>query len=691
MNRFLAFMACFAAIFQAVGSVKADIPYIEIYAQEPQPWRDSIVTGQRQPDWEERFADLIAAEGDDSEVEWEDIHDVLADMAGRPIDINAATREDFEQLPFLTERQVEELCEYLYRYGRMRTVNELRLIESLDYGRRRLLECFLYAGPGPAESRPSFRDMLSRGHSTLMATAKIPFYDRKGDRDGYLGYKYKHWLRYDYAYSDRLRFGLVASQDAGEPMFASGNSMGYDYYSFYFQLKHVGRVDNLTVGRYRLAFGQGLVLGSSFNLGKTVMLSSMGRPVSAIRVHSSRSEADYFQGAAATIGLTHRIRLSAFASHRFLDATLNSDGTAATLITSGYHRTVKEMEKKNNTRSTAAGADISYSTGALNLGITAVYTRLDRLLAPDTSKAYRRYYPAGTSFANLGLHYAYRHHLFSFNGETATDRHGAIATINSLSANLSDRLTLMLLHRFYSHRYTSLYAGSFSDGSRVQNENGLCLSLSWQPVHRLTLTAYTDWSRSFWPKYLISFTSHSSDNMLSVTYTTRRWAFGSRYRLRLRQRDNARKTALIAYNDHRLRLYATYATADNCWTFRTQTDLSLTEYRERDRGWMVTENITCRFPWLRLSLDANYFRTDSYYSRLYAYEHGLLNSFSFPPFSGHGMRCAAIARADFGHRLMLMLKLGVTNYFDRNTIGSSYQTINASSAVDLELQARVRW
>ena len=277
MNRFLAFMACFAAIFQAVGSMKADIPYTEIYAQEPQPRRDSIVVGQRPPDWEERFADLIAAEGDGSEMEWEDIHDVLADMAGRPIDINAATREDFEQLPFLTERQVEELCEYLYRYGRMRTVNELRLIESLDHGRRRLLECFLYAGSGPAESRPSFSDMLSRGHSTLMATAKIPFYDRKGDRNGYLGYKYKHWLRYDYAYSDHLRFGLVASQDAGEPMFAAGNSMGYDYYSFYFQLKHVGRVDNLTVGRYRLAFGQGLVLGSSFNLGKTVMLSSMGR------------------------------------------------------------------------------------------------------------------------------------------------------------------------------------------------------------------------------------------------------------------------------------------------------------------------------------------------------------------------------------------------------------------------------
>ena len=106
---------------------------------------------------------------------------------------------------------------------------------------------------------------------------------------------------------------------------------------------------------------------------------------------------------------------------------------------------------------------------------------------------------------------------------------------------------------------------------------------------------------------------------------------------------------------------------------------------------MFTESVTCRLPWLRLSLDAAYFDTDSYYSRLYAYEHSLLNTFSFPAFSGDGIRYAAVARADIGRRFMFMAKLGVTDYFDRKTIGSSLQTIYASSAVDLELQARVRW
>ena len=48
-----------------------------------------------------------------------------------------------------------------------------------------------------------------------------------------------------------------------------------------------------------------------------------------------------------------------------------------------------------------------------------------------------------------------------------------------------------------------------------------------------------------------------------------------------------------------------------------------------------------------------------------------------------------MARANIGSRLMLTAKLGNTNYFDRSTIGSSYQLINHSSQTDLDLQ--VRW
>lgn len=58
-----------------------------------------------------------------------------------------------------------------------------------------------------------------------MGMLKVPFYERKGDAsgtDGYLGYPYKHGLRYLFRYGNSVKLGFVASQDAGEPFSEAG-------------------------------------------------------------------------------------------------------------------------------------------------------------------------------------------------------------------------------------------------------------------------------------------------------------------------------------------------------------------------------------------------------------------------------------------------------------------------------------
>ena len=71
--------------------------------------------------------------------------------------------------------------------------------------------------------------------------------------------------------------------------------------------------------------------------------------------------------------MTKRLTASVFASYRPLDATLNRDGTAATIVYNGYHRTIGEMEKKNNTRATTAGANVRYAANGFHAGATLVY------------------------------------------------------------------------------------------------------------------------------------------------------------------------------------------------------------------------------------------------------------------------------------------------------------------------------
>lgn len=651
-----------------------------------------LAAQEEQSAFDRAFAQL-AAEEDEEAAGWDDVYDLLGNIASHPMNINTATREDLEQLPFLNGRQIEELCEYIYRHGPMRSATELQLIASLDRTRRQLLQCLVYMGDGPEKGFPTLKDIVKHGRSTLLATGKVPFYDRKGDRNGYLGYKYKHWLRYDFTSSDRVRLGLTASQDAGEPFFGNGNGAGYDYYSLYLQVKNIGglkALENITLGRYRVSAGMGLVLGNAFSFGKTAMISGLSRTSNNIRVHSSRSEEGYMQGAAATVRIVRGLKASAFASYRPLDATLNDDGTARTIVTSGYHRTPTEMAKKGNTHATAVGATVRYDGGGFHLGATAVYTHLDRNLAPQTSTLYRRHYARGNDFVNAGIDYGYNSHRLSVNGETATNRNGAIATINSICLGVTGNLALTVLQRFYSYRYTSLYAGSYNDGGAVQNENGVYAGVDWRPTRKLQITAYTDFARFAWAKYRISRPSHSSDNMVAATYATGGWTVGGRYRVRLRQRDNERKTGLMAYNKHSARLYAAYDGGSH-WGTRTQMDFALSEYKERESGWMISQNVSYNAKWLSLNASANYFRTDSYESRVYAYERTMLHTFSMPAFYGHGIRYALMARADIGRHLMLAAKVGTTNAFDRHTTGSGLQAIDRSSTTDLEVQARLKW
>jgi hypothetical protein len=55
---------------------------------------------------------------------------------------------------------------------------------------------------------------------------------------------------------------------------------------------------------------------------------------------------------------------------------------------------------------------------------------------------------------------------------------------------------------------------------------------------------------------------------------------------------------------------------------------------------------------------------------------------------GEGIRYWLMLRANAGRNLMLTAKVGVTDYFDRTKISSSYQEIDRSSKTDVDIQLR---
>ena len=650
----------------------------------------------QQDDWQEALHQWMTAE-DMEQSYGEEMMEQLAEMAQEKLNLNQATREQLEQLPFLTAQQVEEITEYLDRYRPMRTLNELLMITSLDTQRRLLLQHFVYVGEEqPRRVWPAYNDLMKYGKHRLTATVKIPMYERKGDHNGYYGYKYRHDIRYQFSYQSRIKFGLTGAQDSGEPFLANRNKMGYDHYAYYLQLRDMGRLEALNLGTFRVQLGMGLIMNTGFQLGKLASLQSLGRSAHILTAHTSRMQNGYLNGAGATIKIADQWRLTAFASYRALDATLNADGTMRTILRDGYHRTATELSKKGNSHESTLGASLGFrpamKNGVAYARVNMVYSHFDRPLIPSKSNIYQRYAASGNNFLNISLDYGYNNSRLSMAGETAINRLGRLASIHTVSYKLNNGWSLMALHRYYGIQYTALHSRSFSEGGSTQNEHGGFLGVSWQPARSWLLTGYADYAHFGWARYQATAASDAFDMLLSLRHSHKDWTWEGRYRLHIRQRDNADKSMLTNRPEHRLRLRMNWE-ASAQWSLQTQADAVVTRVKEGgySQGVMVGQHVAWKGHYCMAHASIGWFHTDDYDSSIYQYEQSVLHDFSFPSYYGHGLRYALMLKGNLGQRIVAEAKVGTTNYFNRPTIGSGLQEVAHSSTTDLLLSLQYKF
>ena len=629
---------------------------------------------------------------------WENELEELSNRLQEPVNLNSATREQLEQFPFLSDIQIEHLLAYIYIHGQMETIYELQLVEELD---RQTIQYLLpFVCIKDINNEPAFRwktmlkDAGRYGKNEVLTRLDIPFYKRKGYEHTYLGPSVYNSVKYSFRYSDRLYAGVVAEKDAGEPFGALHNRYGYDYYSFYLLLKDCGRLKALAIGNYRLSFGQGLVISTDYLMGKTIYASSFNNRSGGIKKHSSSDEYNYFRGVAATIALSKDWDLSGFYSHRLLDGVI-TDGAITSIYKTGLHRSQKEANKKNLFTMQLTGGNVSYQHNRIRLGITGIYYLFNRPYEPELT-GYSKYNLHGNNFYNLGVDYAYRWHRFSFQGETAMGKQGW-ASLNRLQYSPVQNTRLMLIHRFYSYNYWAMFAHSFGEGSTTQNEQGYYFGLETSPFARWRFFASFDLFSFPWKKYRVNKASRGADVLLQSTFTPQNnISMDLKYRYKRKERDwTGSKGALtLPVFHHRLRYRLNYSLKE---VFSSRTTLDYNHFHFQDRaaniGYQVTQMISSQLPWARLFADVqgSYFYTDSYDSRVYASEKGLLYTFYTPSFQGCGFRYSIRLRYEPNKHWLFITKFGETVYLDRNEIGSGNDLIRGNKKADVQMQLRIKF
>ena len=652
-------------------------------------------------EWKSEITDERSAE------KWENQYQELVELAEHPFNINTITKEQLEQLPFLSEQLIENILYYLYKYGPMVSKNELLGVEGMDYQTRRFLNDFIYIGPTEKkESRFSWKKLFKYNKQDLFIRVDIPFNQKAGyvhslenqkkDKQ-YLGNSLYQNVRYKFQYKKQVYWGLVAEKDPGEPFFQGENKKGYDFYSMYFYLQDVGRLKNLAVGNYRASFGYGLVMNMDFSMGKSSMAGTINRFGRGISKYTSTNESNYLQGVAATYKLNRRWNASLFYSFRKLDATINNM-LISTLKTDGYHRLHKDFLKKNVVDNHLIGGNLQYNGKYFEGGLTTVYNHFDKLLKP-AERPYNKYYPRGQNFSNTGVYAKWFLRKFILSGEVAVDKNGAIAALQSLSYSPCVNTTLVVINRYYDKKYQSLYADGFRENTHTQNEIGSYIGLETNMFRRFSLSSYFDFFYFPWKRYRVDRPkSMGFEGMLQIGYSP---TYSLNMFIKYNYKNKAQNFTtpskvkyVIPYIRQRLHYQLNYAPNEQI-QLKTYVEGTFTSHWKQDRakGYLVGFSGKWgreRFP-IKCSLSGAWFDTDNYDTRSYIYEPGLIYAYSMYSFYGKGTRLAVNLNYSLGKWFFVQAKWGWTHYLDRTTISSGLEEIRGSNKSDLQLQLKLKW
>ena len=633
--------------------------------------------------WDDFVQSLTYDEESMGEEAWQQYLEQLEWLHSHPMDINTATPDEMAMLPFLTPAQIEAIQAYVHLDGPMKSLGELALIPAIDYQTRRVLPLFFTVRHSEGHKSKKggwFRNM----QNSLDSRMDIPLYYRKGHQTGkYRGNPLYNRIRYSLE-SDHVNIGAHAKKDPGEGL--------YDSFGGYAMIRNKGIVRTAIIGDYRAGWGEGLVISRGTSTGKSSMMSNTSQ---GIRPMTGMSENGFLRGVAITLGKVGdpgrkaKFRMSGtlFASYRALDATLDEDGNARTIVESGYHRTESEIAKKNNTRSALVGAHILAEMGNFSVGATGYWQHFDRTLSPGNDQ-YRRWYPQGQDFGVVGLHGGYSYYRWTASAEVAYSTvHGGIATLGRVQWLANRNLKIGVLGRYYDHKFYSFQAAAICENSRVQNESGAMLRIEARPWDRLSLIAYADFFADYWPRYGMTKSSNGQELMLEGKFEV-----SGKHSLSLRYQMKRKAANDLILPRHRVKAQWSCLPSGK-WKLQSTALVHMAPTKEPGFGFsQLVQGRMLKEDALRLGLMAGYFHAPDYLTRIYIYEPSLWNSTSSTSYYGHGLRFATTIRYTFPRsHWMIEAKYALTHMLDRGSISSGLQEIPSPTRQDISVQVRMTY
>lgn len=676
----------------------------------------SLMVAQTEGDLPAVIVEIIEdhAENQDEEMDYSRLVDELNYYMRQPLNINTATKADFDYFVFLNDLQINDLFTQRSRLGKFDNLFQLQLVESLNYQDIQNLSHFIYVGDIKEKTADKLKNSLKYGRHDVFLRYERTIEQREGYKPiadsllaespnkRYLGSPDKYYIRYKYR-SRNLRWGLNAEKDPGEEFFQGSQKQGFDFYSGFFMLEDVKWVDKLVVGDYNVEAAQGMALWSGLSFGKSSNVASVRKQSRGLKPSTSMNEFGYLRGVAAEKRLGP-VTATLFYSRAMRDGnavmvdSLDAFSAITSLQQTGYHNTQSLVEDKNLVEEQMLGGHLKARLGRLSLGATAYHFRLDVPLEQNT-RLYKKFSFFGKERMVASVDYEYNLKDFIIFGETGYSDNDAWGTVNGFILRPASGVYLAVLHRWYQSDFQNIKGGAFGENSANQNENGLYTGIQAQLSNEWTINAYADHFRFLWLNYRADAPSYGSEYRLQLDYSpARNWDAYLRYQFEQKMyNDNTQEfvlNPLIFRKRDGIRLNISWSV--NSWLkFNNRAEWTRTRFdnQETQQGYLIYQDILLRPKDKPVSVSLRYalFNTDSYDARLYAYEHDVLYAFSIPAYAYQGYRCYFVIKYKVSDDLDAWFKIARTNYANRESVGSGLTEIDQPHKTDVKIQLRFKF
>ncbi len=647
----------------------------------------------------------------DRDANYEELYEALLLLYSHPLDLNVATREDLQSLFVLSESQINSFVTYRSTYGKLLSIYELQAVPEFDQATINRLLPFVTIREGSltGDNRSLIAKILNEQNNYLLLRYDRTLEEKKGytppdsnSVNRYSGSPDRLYARFRVNHSRDFSLGFTAEKDAGEALTMDKNTSRYgaDFYSYHIQVQNRGRIKNLILGDYQIQFGQGLVFGAGFNIGKGAeSVTTTRRTNFGMLPYTSVVETGFFRGAGATVEISRHLELTGMYSRLGQDAIERSDETrrfVSSIQTSGFHRTPNEINAKNTVDEENTGLNLTLRKKRWTAGANVLFTRYSLPIVKAGSLANQYEFSGDHNQVYSGF-ISYNYQNFSLFGEVGRSSSGGTGTVAGLIAALSKKLETALVFRNYDRNFHSFYGDAFGELSRNINELGYYWGLKYTHNRKISFSCYYDSFAFGWVRSSTSAPSTGYEYLFRINYDpmkTSRLFFQYRRQSRgenvtvedldqnVRITEQGVKDNYILNLDHVLSERISFKSRIQ-WS-------SFDFFNTSTSGFAIAQDLNINFTRWRLSGRLALFDTDNFDNRQYIFERDVLYSFSIPALSGRGTRQYLVLQYKASRKLDFWLKYARTHFRDRDAIGSGLEQIDGNQRTLVRFQTRIR-